>query len=165
MGALLALIPFKDWVYGGIILSLLIGFGVYTVHERNLGAAHEVAALKASSDKLTKETAAQTAALKAQATTAEQNYVSEQLAGAAYRDAHPIQPVRLCINTSSGSVVSASSGKKPGDASTGTGTGVVQSMSIGDSSSPGPDIGPMLQALAARADQVSATLREFQARE
>lgn len=35
----LSLIPFKDWLYGGIIMALLIGFGVFVHHERNVGAA------------------------------------------------------------------------------------------------------------------------------
>lgn len=163
MAALLALIPFKDWVYGGIILSLLVGFGLYTVHERNLGAAHEVAALKASSDKLTKETAAQTAVLQERATTAEQSYVQEQLAGAAYRDAHPVGPVRLCLNTNSGPIVPKATGQNPGDASASTPAGSVQQVPAGNNI--GPDIGPLLSALAQRADQISATLREFQDRE
>lgn len=56
--ALLSLIPFKDWVYGGIIVALLIGFGVFVHHERTVGAAHEVAALQKSSQELiAKETA------------------------------------------------------------------------------------------------------------
>lgn len=41
MIALLKLIPFKDWVYGGVIAALLIGFGVYTVHERHIGAENQ----------------------------------------------------------------------------------------------------------------------------
>lgn len=49
MPAILSLVPLKDWIYGGIIVALLAGFGVYTVHERHLGAAHEVAALQKSS--------------------------------------------------------------------------------------------------------------------
>jgi hypothetical protein len=58
MPALLALIPFRDWIYGALIVGLI----VFGIHERNHliaeGAAHEVAALKESSDKLiAKETA------------------------------------------------------------------------------------------------------------
>ena len=39
MPALLALVPLKDWIYGGIIVALLAGFGWYTVHERHIGEA------------------------------------------------------------------------------------------------------------------------------
>lgn len=45
MLALLKLIPFKDWVYGGLIAALLVGFGVYTHHERVIGATKEAAAV------------------------------------------------------------------------------------------------------------------------
>lgn len=38
MGALLALIPTKDYIYAGLIAALLIAFGVYTHHERTIGA-------------------------------------------------------------------------------------------------------------------------------
>ena len=37
MLALLKLIPLKDWAYAGIIAALLIGFGVFVHHERNIG--------------------------------------------------------------------------------------------------------------------------------
>jgi hypothetical protein len=39
MPALLALVPLKDWIYVGIIVTLLAAFGVYTVHERHIGEA------------------------------------------------------------------------------------------------------------------------------
>ncbi len=55
---LLALIPTKDWIYAGIILAMLGGFGWYTVHERDIGKAHEIAALKKSSDELQAKAAA-----------------------------------------------------------------------------------------------------------
>lgn len=50
MLALLKLIPFKDWVYCGVILSLLAAFGWYTVHERHEGAAIILAADKKLAD-------------------------------------------------------------------------------------------------------------------
>jgi hypothetical protein len=53
MGALLALIPGKDLFYGGAIIALLL-FGVYEYkHIEAKGAAHEIAALQASSKTLT----------------------------------------------------------------------------------------------------------------
>ena len=39
MFALLKLIPLKDWLYGGAIVALLLGFGLYTIHERHVGEA------------------------------------------------------------------------------------------------------------------------------
>lgn len=52
MPPFLALIPTKDWIYLSLIIAVLIGFGSYTIHERHVGAAKEVAALEKSSKKL-----------------------------------------------------------------------------------------------------------------
>lgn len=66
MLALLKLIPFKDWIYGSIIVGLLIGFGWYTHHERQVGAAKLQAAVtqvasRAEAAVVAANTAAQTA--------------------------------------------------------------------------------------------------------
>src|ERR1700675_4685145 len=107
MGAILSLIPIKDWIYGAIIAGL-IAFGFYEVHHLKAeGAAHEVAALKESSDKLiAQETAhvalvAKTYAAQAakttetldeqtQATAAAQSDAAQRLRNYdAYRRSHP----------------------------------------------------------------------------
>src|SRR5271166_2882216 len=154
MGALLALIPSKDWFYGALIIAL-IALLVYELHE---GKVHELAALQASSAKLLQQTAAQTAELKARATMAEQAYDKEHnlLLN------QPPLSVRMCDHANSGSVVPKAGTVKPGDAATGTSAGPIQPVPSGDSG--GRDIGGLLSALAASADQVSATLREFQSR-
>lgn len=55
MPPFLALIPTKDWIYLSLIIAVLIGFGSYTIHERHVGAAKEVAALTKSSDELNRK--------------------------------------------------------------------------------------------------------------
>lgn len=45
MLSFLSLIPLKDWVYGGVIAAILACVGLYTYHERGIGAAHEKAAV------------------------------------------------------------------------------------------------------------------------
>jgi hypothetical protein len=160
MGALLALIPSKDLVYCAILLAVIAGFGAYTVHERHLGAAHETAALKVSSDKLIAQTAKQTADLQARANMAEQAYEKEHLLTVN----QPVPVVRVCHNANSGSVVSNAGPAKSGNEGASPAAGSVQPMPSGDSSVAGPDIGGMLSALAQRADEISATLREFQTR-
>lgn len=71
MLALLKLIPLKDWVYGGIIAALLVGFGVYTHHERVIGETKEVAAVTKVADKAeAKVTAANVAAQTTETTNA-----------------------------------------------------------------------------------------------
>ena len=165
MPALLALIPLKDWVYSGLII-LLIGFGVYERHHLIAeGQQHELAALKLSSDRLQKQTAIQTAELQAKATMAEQAYDKEI---ASLNNQPPSQSVRLCLNSAPrGSVVSQASGQVTGNASAGSAAASVQRVPSGDSSNgprTGPDIGNLLGLLASRADEVSATLREYQNR-
>ena len=167
MSALLALIPIKDWLYGGAI-ALLIIFGLHYHHKV---LAEGIAEQKAADDKasaaLVQQTAKQTAELQAKATMAEQAYEKELQS----IDNQPSAgSVRLCVNSHpGGSIVRQASGSKPGDASAGATASSVQSVSSRDSSSggstAGPDIGQMLSALAAAADRDSATLREFQARE
>lgn len=79
----------------------------------------------------------------------------------AYRDSHPVQPVRLCI--------SPRPVRPAGTAADGAGSPAkpVLDLPSGDSGSgadgAGPDIAGMLESLAAAADSVSADLREEQA--
>src|SRR5271170_7102522 len=132
------------------LIAILLGaFGIYTFHERAIGKTAELTALKASSDKLTAE-------LKAKASMAEQAYDKEHAANV---NLPAVQPVRLCLNANSGPSPSA---KKPGNASASALAASVQPVPSGNTA--GPDIGPILSALAAKADEVSATLREYQAR-
>jgi hypothetical protein len=160
MGALLALIPGKDLLYGALLVAF-IAFGVYERHHLIAeGQQHELAALQASSDRLQKQTAAQTATLQAKATMAEQAYEKEVLANSN----QPPVVVRMCDGPAahSGGVVPAAGGQVAGNAPAGTVAGGVQQVPAGNSV--GRDIGGMLSALAARADEVSAALREFQSR-
>ena len=156
MGALLALVPSRDWFYGALIVAL----GITLVYERHEGKVHELAAIQASSQKLIAQTAAQTAELKAKATMAEQAYDKEVNS---LGNVPPIN-VRVCRYAGSGAVVPSSGAAQPGATPTSAGASPLQSLPAGDPSSAGPDIGGMLGALAASADQVSATLREFQSR-
>lgn len=160
MGALLAMIPGKDIFYGALIVGL-IACGIY---ERNHliaeGEQHEAAALKASSDRLQKKADQETAELQARATMAEQAYDKER----ALTANQPVPVVRLCVAAGSRIGVPKAGAAVPGDAATGPAAGSVQQVPSGDTGIAGPDIGGMLNALAASADQVSATLREFQSR-
>jgi hypothetical protein len=61
MLALLKLVPLKDWIYLSLIVALLGGFVSYTIHERDIGKAHELAVLKKSSDELQAKAAAHVA--------------------------------------------------------------------------------------------------------
>lgn len=62
--ALLKLIPLKDWLYCGIIAALLAGFGVYTIHERHVGAQRiELADQRAVAAETARNKAIETAAV------------------------------------------------------------------------------------------------------
>jgi len=50
---LLKLIPAKDWLYIAIIVAIIGLFGWYTVHERRIGAQHEIVAIQKASKKAT----------------------------------------------------------------------------------------------------------------
>ena len=165
MPALLALIPTKDWLYGGaVILLILVG-----LHEHHKILAEGIAQQKAADDKATAvlvaASAKQTAELQAKATMAEQAYDKEVNSLTSL----PVPSVRLCIYPHAGSGVLSQAGTlKPGAQSTGAPTGNIQSVPSGNpgsgSGAAGPDIGGMLSILSLRADEVSAALREFQSR-
>ena len=160
MGAILSMIPGKDLVYGALIVTL-IAFGAYERHHLIAeGQQHELAALKLSSDRLQKQADQQTAELKARATMAEQAYDKERNLIAN----QPVPVVRLCNSANSGGNVPKGGSVVAGNASPGATPGGIQPMPAGDSSGAGPDIGGLLSALAQSADEVSATLREFQSR-
>ncbi len=170
MGALLALITAKDWVYGALI-ALIVGGGLYWHHAIiEKGIADQVAADNRATALLKAETAKETADLKARADMAERAYEKEAGDNANYRSQHPVGPVRLCSDSAHGSgpVLPEGGTANTGNAPTGPSPGPVQPLPSGNSgfrAGAGPDIANLLDLLAARADETSATLREYQARE
>ncbi len=130
-------------------------------------AAQQAADAK-SSAKVQAAADAQTAQLQKRATTAESNYAKTKAAIDALA-LNPVQPVRLCIGPNpirSGlpQAGSANAGNAPAGASSAGLQQLPEGNSGGGPGAAGPDIGPMLAALAASADQVGATLTEFQSR-
>ena len=165
MPALLALLPARDWLYGGCIILLI----VLGIHEHHKILAEGIAEQKAADDKATAvlvaASAKQTAELQAKATMAEQAYDKEVNSLTSL----PVPSVRLCIYPHAGSgVVSQAGALKSGAQSAGAPTGNIQSVPSGNpgsgSGAAGPDIGGMLSALARAADRSDAALREFQSR-
>jgi hypothetical protein len=161
------LIPTKDWLYGGAIV-LLIVFGL---HEHHKILAEGIAEQKAADDKATAtlvaNAAKQTADLQARATMAEQAYDKEVQSVA---NQPPVGAVRLCLDSHrSGGVVSKVGAAQPGASAASAASGDIQPVPSGDTGGgerdEGVDIGPLLAALAAAADQEVAVDREFQSRE
>lgn len=149
-----------QWALEFIALGL-VGGSVWLWHHETYesGVAAEVAKVQvqAAKDKAT---------LTAKANTAEHSHDTELATLVAYRDSHPEQPVRLCLSSAARVQTPPSqpvrgAGVAPADA--------VQSVSAGDSSggtgTAGPDISGLLEALAARADEVTAQARELQERQ
>lgn len=160
-----------QWAMELILIGLLgLGFAIYHRAVIEKGIAEQVAIDNAATIKLQNDTKVQTAALKAQADTAEHAHDNELSELAAYRSAHPQQPVRLCLDAAHdrGTILPGSTGIDISHEGLGAAGISIQHVPDGDSGirtgGAGPDIASMLGALAGSADQVSAELREYQAR-
>lgn len=159
IATLLGWIGLPQWALELVALGL-VGGSVWLWHHETYesGVAAEVA-------KVQVQTAKDTAALTAKANTAEHAHDQELSTLAAYRDAHPEQPVRLCLSPNAARVQAApaqSFGSGPIAPTSG-----IQPVPEGDSgvrTGAGPDISGLLEALAARADEVTAQARELQGR-
>jgi hypothetical protein len=166
MGALLALIPSRDWLWAAALVAL----GLLGLHVHHKLLAEGIAEQQAADDKekatLVAQTAKQTAELQAKATMAEQAYDKEHQA---ILDQPSLPAVRLCGNPHPGSVVVSKTGAaNQGNAASGAATGDLQPMPAGSNSvgsEQNPDISDLLSLLAQHADDYSAELREYQARE
>lgn len=146
-----------QWALELVALGLVAG-GVWLWHHEAFesGVKAEVAKVEAQQAKTT-------AQLEARATTAEHAHDTELNTLRDYRSTHPEQPVRLCVSTPS---VQAPAVVAVGRSAIAA-PGVIQPVPAGDSGvreQPGPDIGGLLEALAARADEVTAQARELQSR-
>lgn len=136
-----------------LILGVILGTAAYGMfkHIEHVGAIREKAKIAAQVAADEKETAKRVAA-------AEHTHDSEIADLTAYRVAHP-DTVRLCV--SPGVRTPSTSPRLPGAAA-----GGVQQVPAGNSSggegTAGPNIFGLLDALAARADEVSAQLRARQ---
>ena len=161
IAALLKWTGLSQWMMELIALGAVAGgVWLYLHHVYETGVKAEVAVVA-------KQAAAQHAKDLAAANAAEHSHDDELNSLRAFQLAHPDTPataVRLCVNSSVQGASASQVGPKSDGAS--AATAGVQSVPAGDSGSgtgqAGPDILPMLSALAARADQVSAQLRAVQ---
>lgn len=158
-----------QWALELLVIAAVAGGIFYWQHHLiEKGINEQKAADAAASKKIEEDTAKQTAELKARATTAEQAYDKEHADNQNYRDSHPIGPVRLCANNASRPIVPAGGSVNPRNEGTGSATANVPEVPGRDNRSgaaeAGPDISGLLGLLAAKADDVSGRLREFQKR-
>lgn len=146
MLALLKLVPLKDWLYGSAISALLIGFTVYSAHERGVGVAHEKAAV-------TKAVAVQTAQTQKVVSNAN---LQIQAADAAVHAAMAVAPA------DSPSVVvrySTSAGACTVPAASSAGSGPDDSSHVPEEST--VDIGPPLDTIGRDADSQVIYLQSY----
>jgi hypothetical protein len=154
--------PIKVWLYLGALLVLVLGYWGWESHVKALGAA-QVEARDARA--LADQRLSQIATLKHEAQVNEDAKTALQAENnrLAALAAKPIGPVRLCLPASHSSTGTApatvAGGTEPpsptGRGVSGVPTGVAEQ----------PDLGPALQQLALRADQLSAQVRALLARE
>lgn len=152
-----------------VIMALCIGFAIYHHHVFATGIAAQQAADRAVSARIETQAAIATQAAQDAANRAEESYREEIARSAAAAAARPLGPVRLCIDAHVGSPGLPEAGAAhSGNAGASTPAWIVPAM---PDSNPGlrpewagPELDGLLGAWAAKADQVSATLREFQSR-
>jgi hypothetical protein len=142
-------------------LVLAIAFGLYTWHERTVGAtAVHTADAKAlvAAHQLAD---AQTILNNERAAKADAGAASVQKAVDDYRNAHPEQPVSVCHANNRVSVLPAAGASNPGATAASAGPAVVPQVPDG---TPGPDIRPGLDAIVSVAEQLAIRLANFQQR-
>ena len=176
IAALFGWTKLPTWVQELIAILLLAAaasgaVAIWAHKEAAKGITEQKQADDAASKILIAKAAQETAALQAKATQAEHSHDQELADLQAYRAAHPDTDggVRLCIDThQSNSGVRPAGASIAGNETASATPGSLQQVPSGDHSggaqTVGPDIFGMLDALAGRADKVSAALREFQSR-
>lgn len=165
MIAALAFVRSRKWEL--IVAVVAIGLIAWWHH-----ATYE-AGIKAQKDEDDKATASlvhaaeiQTAFYQARAERAEAAHAQETVDNDRYRADNPLHG-GLCQPHSGESHLSDTAATHSSNAGASTGSAIIQSMPSGDPETvgpSGPDVRHLLDVLAGRADEVSATLREFQAR-
>lgn len=159
IATLLGWTKLPQWALELLALALAGGAVFFWHHETfDAGVHQEVARVELQNAKTT-------ARLEGKATTAETLHVDEDKDLDAFRAARPVEPVRMCIPTPR---LQTPAAIEIGVTIPAIGT-AVQPVPAGDSSAgsgrAGPDIGGLLEALAARADRVTAQARELQTRD
>jgi hypothetical protein len=158
IAALLGWTKLPQWALELLALAAVAG-GVWLWHYETYqsGVKAEVAKVEAQQAKTT-------AIMTAKATAAEHSHDQELNDLRDYRAAHPELSVRLCVPTARLQATPAVAVS----VSTAAAPGVVQPVPAGDTgvrAGQGPGIFGLLDALAARADQVTAQARELQSRD
>jgi len=147
----------------GAVAVLLTAFGLYTWHERNVGAQKIESADARAQAAAQKQADAETALKLEKARKADEGADRAQAAVDQYRRDHPDQPIRLCHANNSVGL------PRPGSATTtvpggpGAGSATVPQV-LGGGQSEGPDIAPELDALVSAASRLAVLYTNLQQR-
>ena len=173
VGLLLAWTGMPQWALELLAIALVAAgavgaFWIYHHHVYVEGIHAQQVADQRASAKVVAQARAETKAAQAQANAAHDAYLQEISHEALTAARHPLPAVRLCLDAyAGGPSVPEAGAAHPGNASGSTPSGRVSQ--VPGANRPvrprtGPDIAGLLELLAGRADQVSAVLREYQAR-
>ena len=159
----------SELVLIGVVAAGAVGaFWLYHHHVYVEGIHAQQVADQRASAKVVAQANAETKAAQATADAAHAAYISEVNHDQAAAVRQPLPAVRLCLHPHrGGSGLSESRSPHAGNAGARAPAGRLPAVSTGNRpvrGGPGPNISPLLDALAASADQVSAVLREYQAR-
>lgn len=144
----------------GLVASSVAGFAAYEHHKiftEGVAADHAKTVAQDAKDK---------AILTERATKAETQHAKDESDLAAFRSANPVEPVQLRILTP-GTRLQTVAAQCVSGSTVATSSAILEvpaGDSGGGSGKAGPDIGGLLEALAARADQVADQARELQSR-
>jgi len=166
MTALLAFIHARKWLVELILFAVIVaGVYLFCQHLIQVGVQKQKDADAKELVELQRKADLETGRLQGKADAASHIHDQELADLRLYRSTHPLHG-GLCINQGRSNLPSATAANT-GDAGAAAGQGDVQSLSPGDPSASGQrdaDIRGMLDTLAARADFLSAQVREWQGR-
>ncbi len=173
IGTLLGWTGMPQWALeliavGAVAAGAVGAFWIYHHHVYVEGIHAQQVADQRASAKLVAKARAETKAAEATAQAAHDAYLNEVAHEQVLAARHPLPAVRLCLDAyAGGPSVPEAGAAHPGNANASSAAGGVSQVPGSNHpvrARPGPDISGLLELLAARADQVSAVLREYQAR-
>ncbi len=142
------------------VLVLLAAFGLYTWHERTVGAEHISQADAKAQSAAQKQADAETQLNLAKAAKADEVAASAQKAVDTYVASQPIEPVRLCSNSRL-PIPGQGSRPNPTAQSTGAGPNALPKVQSG---TVGADIGPGFTEIVLSAARVAVLYNDLQQR-
>lgn len=153
--------PYRLYIELAAVAALLGAFGLYTWHERQVGALQVHTADAIAQNEARKRADAESLLNTERATKAEEQAASAQQAIEKYRADHPEQPVSVCHANNRVAVLPAAGDSKQASIAAGAESASLPEVPDG---TPGPNIRPGLDAIVSVAEQLAIRLANFQQR-